>query len=419
MQVFISYAHTPTDTALARYLAARLRDIGIAAWLDETTLSGGDLLQREIEKAISESNAGLFILSPSWLQSEWTAFELDQFDKRDPEVARRIPILRLPRERLNVPPPLIKMISLTWLEDEADADARFWEVYCAITDTQPGPPDQWSARGRALTKSSAKIPPPPIARPASTIRPSLRCDRAPQWKTVDDLATQDTNEIIVVPGVVGQAHDHFVERIQRLLRMDPPRSVIAVDWPTRPRSGDEFREALAVALNVAPDALADEMGARLAHSNLVLLHPCVRSLFSDLQLIAYYTQWLPQLLDESRPRMNVKCVQPVEWPPDAGVAGQVMAWLRLRASSDDDGHTLAEQLIVQIKTRAASALRVIRLHDLENVTADDLTEFCDLMNLNDRQKKWLLDRIDERAAKTSREIFQAIDDYLPDARSLT
>jgi len=419
VKVFISYAHTPGDTPIAQYLAARLNNIGIDTWLDEAKLRGGDPLQQAIEKAISESNAGLFIISPSWLERQWTAFELNQFDKSDPRVVRRIPILRSPHERLTLPPPLVKMTGVTWLEDDGDGDARFWQIYCALTDSEPGPAAEWTTRGRTLSKSSARIPPPPPKRPTSTIRPSLRCDRAPQWSVVDDLATQGSNEIIILAGVVGQAHEHFVERIQRLLRMDPPRSVIAVNWPTRPRSGDEFREALATALNVATDALAEEMGARLTHSNLVLLHPCVRSLFLDPELVRYYTEWLPRLLDECRPQKQLKCVQPVEWTPDAGIAGQVLSWLRVRGSTDEDGHVHAEHLIGEIKTKAALSLRAIRLHDLENVTVGDLTEFCDLMSLTDRQKTWLLERIDARAAKTAQDIFKAIDDYLPDARSLT
>jgi hypothetical protein len=41
------------------------------------------------------------------------------------------------------------------------------------------------------------------------------------------------------------------------------------------------------------------------------------------------------------------------------------------------------------------------------------------MKLNDAQKTWLLSRITMRGPKTPREVFQAIDDYLPDARSVT
>ncbi len=102
MQVFISYAHTAVDTALARYLAARLREMGLDVWLDESALKAGAVLQADVERGIAESDAGIFIVSQSWLVSEWTAFELEQFDRRDPHRVKRIPILRLPRERLTV-----------------------------------------------------------------------------------------------------------------------------------------------------------------------------------------------------------------------------------------------------------------------------------------------------------------------------
>ena len=419
MQVFISYAHTAADTALARYLAERLREMGLKVWLDETALRAGAVLQVDVERGINESDAGIFVVSQSWLASEWTAFELEQFDRRDPRVVRRIPILRLPRERLTVPPALVKIKGLVWLEDEVDCDARFWEVYCAVSDTPPGPSEEWSLRGRSVSKASAPIPPPTTPRPRPSVRPSLRCDRAPQWNTVDDLAIEGSNEIILVAGVVGQAHEHFLERIQRLLRLDPPRSVTTVDWPTRPHSRGEFREALARALGVAPASLAQDLGLRLTHSNLVLLHPCVRSRYIDDALVNYYTVWLPELVDEIRPQMNVKCVQPVEWPPEASVARHLLTWLRLRGADEEDARPQAEALIGRVRGGATRTLRAIRLHDLSDITADDLNEFCDLMNLDDRQKTWFLSRISARSAKTPRDVFQAIDDYLPDARSLT
>jgi hypothetical protein len=418
MQVFISYAHTPADTALARYLAERLRACAVDVWLDEASLKAGELLQAEIEEAIAASQAGIFIVTPSWLMSEWTAFELEQFDKRDPRIVKRIPILRIPRERLNVPPALVKIKGLIWLEEDTEADARFWELHCALSDTNPGPSDQWPTRGRALSKTPVPLPAPAAARPAPSVRASLRCDRAPQWKTVDDLATEGSNEIILLPGGAGQAHDHFLERIQRLLRMDPPRSVTTVDWPTRPRSRDEFREALARALATSPADLAAEIGARLAHANLMLLHPCIRARFVDDRLVQYYTKWLPELLDESRPRMNLKCVQPIEWPPEAGLGAQLMTWLRLRGASHVDAHPQAETLIELVKAKATDSLRAIRLHDLTDITDDDLSEFCELMKLKDHQKSWFLSHINARQPRTPIEVFQAIDDYLPDARSL-
>jgi hypothetical protein len=72
-----------------------------------------------------------------------------------------------------------------------------------------------------------------------------------------------------------------------------------------------------------------------------------------------------------------------------------------------------------VRTGARPALPAIRLHDLNDITDDDLREFCEVMKLSDPQKAWLLSRITMRSPKTPREVFQAIDDYLPDARSVT
>jgi hypothetical protein len=135
--------------------------------------------------------------------------------------------------------------------------------------------------------------------------------------------------------------------------------------------------------------------------------------------VRYYTDWLPELIDECQPLMNLKCLQPVEWPNDAGMAAQLLTWMRLRGSGEEDGRPEAEQLIGRVRTGARPALPAIRLHDLNDITDDDLREFCDVMKLSDPQKAWLLSRITMRSPKTPREVFQAIDDYLPDARSVT
>ena len=160
-----------------------------------------------------------------------------------------------------MPPALVKIKGLTWLEDDHDCDARFWELYCAVGDTAPGPSEEWSLRGRSLSKSSAAIAPPVAPRRHASVRPSLRCDRAPQWKTVDDLATEGSNEIILLPGVVGQAHEHFLERIQRLLRMDPPRSVTSIDCRRGRTAGTIPRSARTRIGRVAGNA-REEAGPR-------------------------------------------------------------------------------------------------------------------------------------------------------------
>lgn len=416
-QVFISYAHTAADTPVAKCVAAALRSVGLRVWLDEQRLSGGDILQKALEEAIAQSSAGVFLVSATWLNRDWTRFELDQFGRLDANIVRRIPIFRAPRRDLTVPPELVRVLGFEWLEDDADADARLWQLYCAVTDTPPGDPVAWGERWRTLPKSGPAPARPVVAAPPARVRPSLRCDRAIQWTAIDEVAIDPNHHLVLLPGTAGQAHDHFVERVQRLLRMDPPRSIITVDWPSRPRSRDEFLEALGRSMGVAPEAVATEFAERLAFSNLLLLHPCIRARFVDPPLISYYTQWLPDAIGRAHGLRHVKCVQPIEFPRES-IGGSVLSWLRLRSTPVQEGRDDAEQLITTLRTSAAPVLHAIRLRDLADITEDDLREFCDLSGLNDTQRQWLLAQIASRDATTPKDIFQAIDDFLPDARSM-
>jgi hypothetical protein len=254
------------------------------------------------------------------------------------------------------------------------------------------------------------------------VRPSLKCDRAAQWKTVDDLATSGANELLILPGAAGQAHEHFAERVQRLLRADPPRHIACVDWGNRrPASRNEYRDAVAVALDVGANELESGLRQRLAHENIVLLHACLRSRFLDAQIVEYYTRWLPDWIAAAQPSWNVKCVQPVEWPPETFWSS---IGRRLRGSDDDDGSArpAAEVMLSQLLERSEPLLRAVRLAELHDLSGEDLEEFCQVMALKPRQRTWLRKRIEARRPRTPTEVFKAIDDYIPDVpdeRSLT
>ena len=71
-------------------------------------------------------------------------------------------------------------------------------------------------------------------------------------------------------------------------------------------------------------------------------------------------------------------------------------------------------------TRMAANLRAVRLHELRDLTEpDDLDDFCQIVALGNKQKTWLLEHIRSRDARTPKDIFQAIDDFLPYARNIT
>jgi len=416
VKVFISYSHNDADTPLARYLAARLRAIGIDVWQDESSQPAGESLQTNIEKAIIDSDHAVFLVSKLWLASRWSQVEVDRFDRRDRTRVRRIPVFRLPREHLRLPMQIIDLKGITWLEEESNPAARFWEVYCAIVGNDPGPVEQWAIESGKLTQVSV---PSPIVGPARPSLESLRCNRGLQWSRVTDVEPEQSHDVLIVPGESGQAHDHFSRRIRELLTPTPPRSIVSVHWRKRPSSRDEFFSALADDFAVSSEWLRREMAERMSDSNLVLLHPCLRARYVDTSLISYYTEWLPALLSEVKPRMSLKAVQPVEWPADEGKVSAVLTWMRLKRPPVDEGRPDAETFIDRIQAGAGPAFRPIRLQELLNISDADLDEFCQIEKLTPTQKAWFLARIKARSPRNSEEVLEAIDAFLSDARSVT
>lgn len=414
MKIFISYSHNDADTPLARYLAARFRAVGIEVWQDESSEPAGESLKSDIEQAILQSDHVIFLVSKLWLISRWSQLELDRFDRRDHSKVRRIPVFRLARERLLLPMQLIDLKGIVWLEDEPHHDAKFWEVYCAILDKDPGPVEQWSAQGGKLTEVPIGAP---FVRPTGPSLESLRCDRALQWGRVCDIEPESSHDVLIVPGAVGQAHDHFSRRIREMLVPVPPRNIVSVHWRSRPSSRDEFFAALASDFEVSSNWLARELAERMSDSNLILIHPCLRTQYVDAALISYYTEWLPGLLQEVKPRMSLKSVQPVEWPEDEGTMAAVLTWARLKRPPVAERKPDAEKFIARLQSGTPS-LRAIRLQDLSQITDADLDEFCQIERLSATQKTWLLTRIKARRPRNSQEILEAIDGLLSDARSI-
>jgi hypothetical protein len=62
-------------------------------------------------------------------------------------------------------------------------------------------------------------------------------------------------------------------------------------------------------------------------------------------------------------------------------------------------------------------LRAVRLNELHDLSQEDLDDFYQVEALSDSQREWLAARISARHAKSPKDVFRAIDDYLPDARS--
>lgn len=112
--LFISHASEDKE-ALVRPLATQLRDIGYRVWYDEFELRPGDSLIERIDYGLSNSRAGVFVLSAAFFSKKWPKRELVGITTRQlHEGAILLPIWYgvTVAEVLAVSPPLADVVAL-------------------------------------------------------------------------------------------------------------------------------------------------------------------------------------------------------------------------------------------------------------------------------------------------------------------
>lgn len=97
--MFISYSHD--DKAWVwEELLPRLEGVGLRVCIDDRDFEIGVPIMANIQMAVDASQYTLVVLTPAWIDSEWTEFERLLAGKRDPAGRRRklIPVLLKPCE---------------------------------------------------------------------------------------------------------------------------------------------------------------------------------------------------------------------------------------------------------------------------------------------------------------------------------
>lgn len=258
--VFISYSHQPPENAdFVRELATRLRAANFDVWLDEEQISIADRIQEKIADAISRADAALFIVTSRWLQKDRDFIQFEVSLVGDQRAARRVVVLREAAGTKELGPYFCTLNQLEWFPDDPQPDARFWEIYCGITGTAPGPRSAWEERGRALTASlpvpqpshvfAAPVAPTVVAPPVAAspkVRPPVKSLRvALLYKR--NAHPDDHVLALLENGLRAAGHDVFIDRHLH----------IGVEWATEIER--QVREADAVIPILSAAAVQSEM----------------------------------------------------------------------------------------------------------------------------------------------------------------
>lgn len=431
-RVFISYARTPAEQEVARWLAACLRAAsGIEhVFLDEETFIPGSELRRTLADEIRNADAVVFLITPSFVDRDHPTQELLDTAAADPtgQIIKRIPVFRRPSSEIALPPAEFSRFGrpIPWIDGVDDPYVALWNIYCGVVRKEPGPRAEHPDKGYALGERAGEAP---DVTPPNPALDSLECGRDEEWRDVDG-DSRDHDRVIVIGGARGEDHDHFVRRIGRFLPLEPRRSIVYVNWVTemgalmRPRTRDDYLECLGRALmagrHLDRQGLLATLRQRLREGNLILVHPKVDSLFDDDLLIAYYREWLPELLDEIKPpRHRVKLVQPIIWSATGRIRSFVRRLLtprrafltpldRLCAAEE----RLARRFVAEVSSDDTQRLLPV---ELSHVGRPDVETFCKRKALPSSQH----DRIIQKIAhvRTSEKVFVAIDSVLGGSRT--
>jgi DNA polymerase III delta prime subunit len=126
---FISYSHADSDWVKG-WLLPRLEQAGLRVCIDVRDFDIGVPSLVNMERAVDHSRHTLLVLTPAWVNSEWTEFEQLLTQTSDPAARRRrlLPLLLRPCQ----PPPRIAMLTYADFTQETNREAELQRVLKAL-----------------------------------------------------------------------------------------------------------------------------------------------------------------------------------------------------------------------------------------------------------------------------------------------
>src|SRR5262245_5311925 len=238
--VFISYSSGDRDW-VRQALIARLEQAGLSVCIDFRDFDVGVPALVNIERAVERSRATLLVLTPSWVRSEWTAFESLLLQHRDPsgDQQRMLPLLLL---RCDIPQRLGIFTHLD-LTDPAEHGAQLARLIATIRNSP--------ARTAAPAVPNATFPPNPFGDIGRIADPARFFDREDLLRRIFEELGKGVNLSLVGDSQIGKSSLLEMVCAQGPQRLSPPAVFAHLNLELVDNEG-EFYEALCEALGIVP-----------------------------------------------------------------------------------------------------------------------------------------------------------------------
>ena len=158
----------------------------------------------------------------------------------------------------------------------------------------------------------------------------------------------------------------------------------------------------------ASTAVPQTLKEKLAHQNLVLLHPCIIEGFAQPHFVDYYTKWLPAALSQ-RTAGALKSIQPIEWPINEQTGGFLSRFLSRGGGSSDEREG-ARGLIAALRNKQAPSMRILDVDELSNLETRELEQFLEGSEFTIEHQRLLLSQL-LGGPQVPGYMFKTIDDY--------
>ena len=132
--VFVSYKHDDIEW-VQRELLPRLQQANLKLCLDDAEFLAGGAAIVSMQEAVVQSRRTLLVLTPRYMQSHWTRFEMLASRTLDPDAMQRrtIPVLVEKVENLPLLLTMLTYVDLT----RADRQEKAWDLL--IRSLKPDP----------------------------------------------------------------------------------------------------------------------------------------------------------------------------------------------------------------------------------------------------------------------------------------
>ena len=159
MRVLVSYSPGPIGNArFAEGLADSLRKVGFEVGLHEWRAAAAPASGIISRGEAAGARHGLIIVTRDWLENPGLGAEAEILAGHPAEAHRLVAIRRDRVDESLLANRFPGLNSVEWLPDDPQPDARFWEVYSALTGSPAGDRSDWADQGRRLLGRSTPAP---------------------------------------------------------------------------------------------------------------------------------------------------------------------------------------------------------------------------------------------------------------------